>query len=184
MVAIRHEVGASSPSSPEITYGEAELGRRTMVAISGEIVASGSAPEIVVTGEAAIGRETMVAIDADGKPRPTSSPDAIRVELVSMPDLDGHPDRAVGRETVPWVEMPSDSKRADEAATRARAAAAPRLSLHIEDADEQVIAAARAELGSIPGLPSTPSPPSRPKQNTMLYDGKPPKPLPPKQVKR
>jgi hypothetical protein len=131
-VAIRHDV-AGVGSFPDITFGETELGRQSLVAIRHERVASASAPEIVVTGEAALGRETMIAIDDDARPRPSSSPDAVRIELVSMPELDvAEPG---GRATMPWVEAPADAKRAADAATRARNLAAPKVSIKLDDAD-------------------------------------------------
>jgi hypothetical protein len=131
MAAVRHEAPGSD-SSPEITFSEAALGRQTMVAVHG----SSSSPEIVVTGEAAIGRETMVAIDLETTPRPSSSPDAIRVELVTLPpDLAGDAHRM----TLPWVEAPADTKRATDAARRVRNAAPPAVTLKLEDLDDLVL---------------------------------------------
>jgi hypothetical protein len=189
LVAIRHELAAGG-SVPEITYGETQLGRGSLVAVGRELAAMSSVPEIIVQGEAAIGRETMVAIDLDGKPRPSSSPDSIRVDLVSMPELQAEElSRASSgegaRATVPWVELPGDAKRAADAASAARKLAAPKVSVKLDDADEGVLDAATAELGTaVPGFPAAPPPPARVPQPTLAYDGAPPKPLPPKTAKR
>ncbi len=157
MIAVRHDVSPGG-SSPEITFGDGELGRHSMVAVNRELIGGSSAPEIVVTGEAALGRETMVAIDQDGKPRPTSSPEAIHVELVSMPEIDAGPRAtipfdnppprppAAGRMTMPWVEAPADTKRAADAANLGRKLAPPRVTLKLEDLDEGLLDAATTEI--------------------------------------
>ena len=202
MVAIRHDVDAGG-SVPDIVYSETHLGRGSMVAIGRELIGAASAPEIILQGEATLGRETMVAIDQDGKPRATSTPDAIRVELVSMPDLAGAENGAntrareepAGRSTVPWVEHAADAKRAADAATVARKLAVPKVTLKLDDADESVLDAARAEVTaaaspgaradaptSPPNIPTMAS--ARPHQVTIAYEGAPPKPLPPKTAKR
>jgi hypothetical protein len=170
LIAVRHDMDASS-SSPEITYGDSELGRQSMVAVRRELFGSSSAPEILVTGEAALGRETLAAIDLEGKPRPTSLPEAIRVELVSMPEselflAEGGP-RAAGtsRATVPWVELPTDTKRAADAAIVARNLAPPKVTLKLEEADDVVLEAANAEIGAPPA--------ARAPQPTMAYGAAP-----------
>lgn len=153
--AVRHEVTGGG-SSPDITYGDAELGHPSMVAIRRELSVSASAPEILVTGEAALGRETLAAIDREGQPRPTSSPDALRVELVSLPESelgladDGARPPASSRITVPWVEQPADGKRAADAATVGRNLAPPKVTLKLEEADQAMADATRAELGAPP----------------------------------
>jgi hypothetical protein len=182
MAAIRHDVEGST-SSPEITFGEGELGRHSMVAVRRELLGTASAPEIVVLGEAALGRESMAAIDQDGKPRPTSSPDAIRVELVSLPDdLPEAERRATARLTVPWVELPGDTKRAADAATLGRKLAPPKVTLKLEEADEIVIDATRAEMSaksSNDGGSAAPKPPTAPQasprtaQPTLAFDSGP-----------
>jgi hypothetical protein len=132
MVAIRRDV-ASGGSVPDIVVGEAPLGRESMVAIRRDVAAGGSAPEISVT-EVAAGRATLAAIEMDNLPRPPSSPEAIRVELVSMPEVDVSEG---GRATLPWVEMPADTKRAADAAGVGRKLAAPKISLKLEEGDEE-----------------------------------------------
>ncbi len=133
-VAIRHDAsGSATGSSPDISFAETDLGRQTHVAIRNERVAEASAPEIDVTGEAALGRETMIAIDADGKPRRTSSPDSVRIDLASMPSLpDLGASDAGARATMPWVEAPADTKRAADAASRARSLAPPKVTLKLD----------------------------------------------------
>lgn len=145
----------------------------------------------MLTGEAALGRESLAAIDLDGKPRPASSPDAIRVELVSLPGdlpederarLSGTEQRA-GRMTVPWVELPGDTKRATDAAARARRMTPPKVTLKLEDADEGVFDATRAEMTQPARTTLVPHPPPLPKrtaQPTLAFDADgPPKSPPP-----
>jgi hypothetical protein len=153
---IRHAT-AATPSSPEITFGETELGRQSMIAVRRDIHATSSMPEIVVTGEATVGRETMAAIDLDSKPRRTSTPESIRVELVSVAESELRPTEDArpsgdSRTTVPWVEMPADTKRAADAELLARKVAPPKVTLRLEDADDAVLEAAHAEVaGGQPG---------------------------------
>ena len=183
LAAIRHDVDAGA-SSPEITFGEGELGRQSMVAVRRELMGTSSAPEIIVSGEAALGRESLVAIALETRPRATSSPDAIRVELVSMPDDIPEAERtaterkAAERLTVPWVELPGDTKRAADAAIFGRKLAPPKVTLKLEEADEVVFDAAREELGPSPRAP----------QPTMAFEaaGPPPteKPASPRQPQR
>jgi hypothetical protein len=123
-------------SAPDIVVGEAPLGRESMIAVHRDRLAGSSAPEISL-GEAPLGRESLAAIDAEGKPRPISSPEAIRVELVSAPELAGElAPAAAGRATMPWVEPPADTKRAADAAKLGRGLAAPKVTIKLEEADE------------------------------------------------
>jgi hypothetical protein len=177
LFAVRHEMGAGSASLPEITYGDAELGHPSLVAVGRELLGTSSAPEIVVTGEATLGRETLAAIDYEGKPRPTSSPEAIRVELVSMPESELLPEGqggalrgpAASRATVPWVEQPSDTKRAADAAALGRNLAHPKVTLKLEEADEVMLEAAHAEAAPEPAFGRAP-------QVTKAYEAIPPPP--------
>jgi hypothetical protein len=176
MIAVHHDLRPSA-SSPEITYGDAELGRHSMVAVRRELLGLSSAPEIVVTGEAALGRESLDAILHEGKPRPTSSPEAIRVDLVSMPELElpgleeGLSSGPGARGTMPWVEAPGDTKRSADAAAFARNLVPPRVTLKLEDADEGVIEATRAEMlaKSAPPADGAPHHPRAP-QATRAYE--------------
>jgi len=176
MIAIRHDVSPGG-SSPEISFGDGELGRASMVAVGHELIGSSSAPEIIVTGEAALGRETIFAIDRDGRPPVSSAPEAIHVELVSMPEIDlrraslaigpppprppaghaGGDPQSAGRLTMPWVEAPADSKRAADAANLGRRLApprvTPRVTLKLEEADDGILEAAGAELAGHAGRP-------------------------------
>ncbi len=157
MAAIQHDVSPGG-SSPEISFGEGELGRQSMVAVRRELLGGVSAPEIVVTGEAALGRESLAAIRQEGRPPVTSSPEAIHVELVSMPDIDmqrasipvGLPPLrppSAGRLTMPWVEAPADTKRAADAANLGRKLAPPKVTLKLEEVDESLLDAASHEVG-------------------------------------
>jgi hypothetical protein len=196
MAAVRHDV-AGTESSPEITFGDSELGRQSMVAVRRELIGAASAPEIMVTGEASLGRESLAAIQYEGKVRPTSSPDAIRIDLASMPSLpdvdvtfdEGEPApqpgfrRAInapatapgGRATMPWVEPAADAKRAADAAILARRVAPPKVTLKLEEVDESVLDAAKAEMGAPPNPPRAPQP-------TVAYEAGPI--LDPKAAKR
>jgi hypothetical protein len=123
-------------NAPEISLGEAPLGRETLLLVSREERVGSSAPEISLD-EAPLGRETLLAIDAEGKPRPTSSPEAIRVELVSAPELAELSTPPSGRATMPWVEPPEDTKRAADAAKLGRGLSPPRVTIKLEEADER-----------------------------------------------
>lgn len=178
MIAIRHEVDGSA-SSPEITYGASPLGRESLVAVGRELIGTSSIPEIVVTGEATLGRETLVAIEQEKRPVRTSTPDSIRVELVSMAESElAGGDRArspqVSRSTVPWVEMPADAKRAADAATLGRNLAAPKVTLKLEEADDDVLEATKTEVSA--------KPEPRAPQQTLAYEA--PQPPPAKVAKR
>jgi hypothetical protein len=132
-------------SAPEIAVTEGMLGRESLVAIDRELGMSGSAPDIVV-GEAALGRDSMAAIDLDGKPKPTSSPEHIRVSLASMPVLELEEEEEPQRLTLPWVELPADTKRTLDAARLGRGLGPPKVTVKVESADENVIDAARTEV--------------------------------------
>jgi hypothetical protein len=133
-------------SAPSISVTEGALGRESMVAIDRELGMSASAPDIVV-GEAALGRESLAAIDLDGKPKPTSSPEHIRVSLASMPVLElEEEEEEPQRMTLPWVELPADTKRTLDAARLGRGLAPPKVTVKVEAADENVIDAARTEV--------------------------------------
>jgi hypothetical protein len=135
LIAVHHDRLAAS-SVPDISVGEAPLGRESLIAVHHDRITSSSAPEISL-GEAELGRASLSAIELEGKPRPTSSPEAIRVELVSAPELVGELSTpAAGRATMPWVERPEDTKRATDAAKLGRALAAPKVTIKLEEADE------------------------------------------------
>jgi hypothetical protein len=156
--------GAQRPQSslPEIRLGEATLGRESLAAIERELgIARPSLPDIRV-GAAPIGRETLGAIEdeAHHAARPGSAPEAMRVELSSIsreslleiaaeearqatlgPRL-SMPLILQQRGTQPWVEAPQDTKRAVDAARRARNQLPPELELEIVEPDTEVFEAA------------------------------------------
>jgi hypothetical protein len=134
MIAV-HRDRIAGASAPEISVGEAPLGRESMIAVHRDRIAGSSAPEISL-GEAELGRASLAAIDAEGRPRPTSSPEAIRVELVSASEL-AELSPAAGRATMPWVETPEDTKRAADAAKRGRGLSPPKVTIKLEEADER-----------------------------------------------
>jgi hypothetical protein len=173
MIAVRREVAGhegghlGGESSPEISFGGGELGRQSMVAVQRELYGASSVPEIVMTGEASLGRESLAAIEQEGKVRPTSSPEAIRIDLAtlpSLPDVDVSfdegdsaplpvfrraPAEPGSRATMPWVEQAADAKRAADAALLGRKLSPPKVTLKFEEADENVIEAAEAEIAGI-----------------------------------
>lgn len=137
---------------------------------SPRIMTSDSTPEITVSA-ASVGRATLEAIELDerssegrkGPPSPSrrgSLPD-IRVELASISPLSEREIRseeaaqmqspaATGdrimtaverRVTQPWVEAPADTKRAADAATASRRVAPPKVTLKLEEADEEILQA-------------------------------------------
>jgi hypothetical protein len=121
---------AAFTSAPEITVSEAPLGRESMVAIRAESGARLSLPEITV-GEASLGRESLVAVELET--RPGSTPEAIRVDLASMPDIEVT--ETGDRLTMPWAEPAPDAKRAADAARLGRKLAPPKVMIKLDDAD-------------------------------------------------
>ena len=149
LAAIRRDASAGG-SAPDITVGESALGRESLAAIRRESGAGRSLPDITL-GEAPLGRESLAAIELDGGGRPkiSSSPEAIRVDLASMPDIEvtatggrltmpwvePAQDKASARLTLPWVEPAPDAKRAADAARLGRKLAMPKVTIKLEDAD-------------------------------------------------
>jgi hypothetical protein len=134
------------------------------------ITTSDSAPEIVIS-HATVGRATLEAIELDErssegrKVSPSSSrrgsmPD-VRVELASISPVSERDIRreeaaqmqsrasagdriipaAERRVTQPWVEAPADTKRAADAVTASRRVAPPKITLKLEEADEEILQA-------------------------------------------
>ncbi|NUO49936.1 MAG: hypothetical protein HOV80_13865 [Polyangiaceae bacterium] len=104
------------PLPPEITVsGEAQLGRSTLAAIE----VDRDAPEITY-GLAPIGRRTISEIELSEMPKgdPRSSVPTVRVELASMPKLDPGDIGPLDRQTLPFTESAEDLKRAFDAAQR------------------------------------------------------------------
>lgn len=128
LVALRGDGG------PEISVTEGVLGRQSLAAVHREAAAAQPGPEIAI-GVAPLGRESLSAIHAEGNPRATSSPEHVRVEIESQPELPGV---TQGRLTQPWVERPVDTKRAADAASLARRIAPPKVSVKLEDCDEDL----------------------------------------------
>ncbi len=120
MIAVHHDVNPSA-SSPEITYGDGQLG----LPLDGRGAARAArsdrrCPDRWLTGEVALGRESLEAILHEGKPSAdVVAGGGIRIDLVSMPDLDlrgslsGEPPAWPGsRATMPWVEAASTTPSA------------------------------------------------------------------------
>jgi hypothetical protein len=104
------------PLPPEITVsGEAQLGRSTLAAIE----VDRDAPEITY-GLAPIGRRTISEIELSEVPKgdPRSSVPTVRVSLASMPKLDPGDVGPLDRQTLPFTETAEELKRAFDAAQR------------------------------------------------------------------
>ncbi len=91
------------------------------------------------------GREAAVGLVAGRDPRSAWRRCRTTFRRRSRWPATGHP--STGR-TVPWVELPGDTKRAADAAVFARKLAPPRVTLKLEEADEGVLDAAREEMGA------------------------------------
>jgi hypothetical protein len=162
--------GAEAPGAaiaeqgPEIVVERArKVGRETLAAIEADLAESGlppvhiseaqladAGPDIVVERARKIGRETMNAIEAEiaasGAPVP-----APRIPP------------AVLRQTLPWIETPPDS---DLAARTSRKNAAPKLSLKLEEADDELLnVALSAEVERIMDNPGGKPPPRLPRSD-------------------
>jgi hypothetical protein len=109
------------PLPPDITVsGEAQLGRSTLAAI--EVDREG--PEITY-GLAPIGRRTISEIELSEIPKgdPRSSAPVVRVSLASMPKLDPGDIGPLDRQTLPFTETAEELKRAFDTAQRQLAGA-------------------------------------------------------------
>jgi hypothetical protein len=107
------------PLPPEVTVsGEAVVGRSTLAAIE----VDRDAPEISY-GLAPIGRRTIAEIELSEVPQgdPRSSAPAVRVELASMPAIEPADLEPLDRQTLPFTETAEELKRAFDAAQRALA---------------------------------------------------------------
>jgi len=158
--------------------------------------AAESMPEVVI-GTATLGRESLAAVELDGQSRgvTASAPD-VRVELVSigrdteldlrqeeakrMQSLAGSPipdplvAPAAHRLTQPWSEAPADAKRAADAARRGRRIAPPKVTMKLEDADDEVIEALLIDdevLDIAPSAPpkGEPNPPRAPNPSIEVW---------------
>lgn len=132
------------PLPPEISVSEAKVGRATLAAI--ELDAEG--PEITY-GMAPVGRGTLAEIELSslpvGDPR-ASAPD-IRVELESLPSIDRAELEVTDRQTMPFVESATDSKRRFEAAQRARTVESP---ITLEDTSKRTVLVGRSAARPTP----------------------------------
>jgi hypothetical protein len=118
-------------SNPDLSFGEAPLGRASLVAVQNEMDSSFPPPEIA-PGTTELGRDSLVAVHAEERPALTSSPELLRIDLASLPDVSL---KSVGRATLPWVERPEDAKRAADAAWLARMQSPPQVTVSLEDAE-------------------------------------------------
>src|SRR5262249_58726123 len=99
--------------------------------------------DIVVERARKVGRETLSAIEAEiaGSGTPIPSPRIAQAHL---------------RQTLPWVELPPDSELA---ARTTRKNAGPRVSIKLEEADDELLKAAlSAEVERIMDNPGKASP--------------------------
>lgn len=114
MVPLNGRRPTPPPMPPEITIGEATMGRSTLAAIQ----VDEEGPDIRY-GMAAIGRATVAEIELSMMPAgdPRSSIPDVRVELTSMPDIDVTELEVTDRQTLPFTEAAIDSKRAFDSKT-------------------------------------------------------------------
>jgi hypothetical protein len=100
--------------------GEATVGRSTLAAIE----VDKDAPEISY-GLAPLGRRTIAEIEMSEVPKgdPRSSAPVVRVELASMPAIDAAAE-PLGRQTLPFTQTAEELKRGFDAAQKNLAAAA------------------------------------------------------------
>lgn len=156
------------PLPPEVTVtGEATVGRSTLAAIE----VDRDAPEISY-GLAPIGRRTIAEIELSEVPKgdPRSSAPVVRVELASMPALDPKSLDPLDRRTLPFTESAEELKRAFDAAQRALAGEASTLKTsaqrtvivgHSKPRDgsaPQIVVEAVTEEGSVPPPPEDENP--------------------------
>jgi hypothetical protein len=152
LAAIERDTKKRAGSAPHITIHEASLGRESVAAIERDTkrrASAGSTPHITL-GEAPLGRETLVALEREARPPLSSMPERVRVALESVveSDLRATPNPDSPRMTQPWVESPADSLRAAEAARLGRKLAPPKVTLKLDDLDEELREAARREAAT------------------------------------
>jgi hypothetical protein len=159
------------PMPPVITVSEASIGRHTLAAI--ELDAEG--PEITL-GEAAIGRATMAEIELSDVPRgdPRSSLPSIRVGLATMPEIDRTELDITDRQTLPFVESPSELLRSFEARARETGAGA---SVQIRDPHPEGPTTVPVSTGRTVLMGSSSKPRPRPTPNRVTLLGVEPREL-------
>ena len=111
-----------SDDMPTITIAQTKMGRATLAAI--EI--DRDAPEITYS-TSTIGRRTLGEIELSMLPAgdPRSSVPDIRVDVISLPAIDGAELDVTDRTTLPFTERPEDAKRRFELAERLRQGLGP-----------------------------------------------------------
>jgi len=131
--AKRREARARISSEPEITMGEAPVGRETLVAIEAELpaLAAGPSPESVRVELASIGRETMLEIAR------FEASEHVRAPTVDDPLV------VQDRRTLPWVD-PATLKRAADAKAAIRGISPPDVKVTVEEIDPDAL---ERELG-------------------------------------
>ncbi len=124
--AKRREARARASSEPEITMGEASVGRETLVAIEATLPAlpAGPSPESVRVELDSIGRETMLEIARFEASEMTRSPTVEEPLVVN------------DRRTMPWVDTAS-LKRTVDAKAAARGMAPPDVKVTVEEMDPE-----------------------------------------------
>lgn len=153
------------PMPPVITVSEASVGRHTLAAI--ELDAEG--PEITL-GEAAIGRATIAEIELSDIPRgdARSSLPSIRVGLATMPEIDRSELDVTDRQTLPFVESPSELLRNFESKARATGAGA---NVQIRDPRPEGPTTVPVSAGRTVVMGSSPKPRPKPTPNRATLLG-------------
>ncbi len=126
--AKRREARARASSEPEITMGEALVGRETLVAIEAALPAlpAGPSPESVRVELDSIGRETMLEIARFEAAEMARSPTVEEPLVVN------------DRRTMPWVDTAS-LKRTVDAKAAVRGVAPPELKVTVEEMDPDAL---------------------------------------------
>ncbi len=126
--AKRREARARASSEPEITMGEASVGRETLVAIEAALpsLPAGPSPESVRVELDSIGRETMLEIAR------FEASEMVRSPTVEQPLV------VNDRRTMPWIDTAS-LKRTVDAKAAMRGVAPPEVKVTVEEMDPEAL---------------------------------------------
>ena len=126
--AKRREARARASSEPEITMGEASVGRETLVAIEAALpsLPAGPSPESVRVELDSIGRETMLEIAR------FEASEMVRSPTVEQPLV------VNDRRTMPWIDTAS-LKRTVDAKAAMRGVAPPEVKVTVEEMDPDAL---------------------------------------------
>lgn len=130
----------AGPSAPEIVVGTAPLGRDSLAAIQQDVRGApgvlSSSPEVRVE-LVSIGRDTALELVAEERRGVQALAAAPMPDPVLTPKAE--------RLTQPWAEPAADALRTARAEEKGRNVGAPRVTLRLEDADDELVDALLAE---------------------------------------